>query len=97
MGRVIRRKRREEATKNYSTQKMSSQKGNSSKQKKPAHQNKFAFKHNKNSKKTQEILNIPTEGLCQHCHDVIEWKKKYRKYKPITSPTKWYFFILIYE
>jgi hypothetical protein len=32
----------------------------------------------------------PNIGLCQKCHDIIEWKKQYRKYKPRTMPGKWY-------
>jgi hypothetical protein len=50
----------------------------------PRHQNKVAFKHNKNSKRTQEIADIPVQGLCRRCHDQIEWRKRYRKYKPLT-------------
>lgn len=29
------------------------------------------------------------DGLCQRCKDVVEWKVKYNKYKPITQPRKW--------
>jgi len=52
----------------------------------PKHQNKFAFKHNKNSKKTKQIQKIFHNGLCKRCHEKIEWRKKYRKYKPLTAP-----------
>lgn len=45
----------------------------------PAHQNSFAFKHNPNSKKTKKIAAIPNVGVCKRCHDIIEWRKKYRK------------------
>ena len=45
--------------------------------------------HNPNSKKSQVIAGIPNVGLCQHCHDIIEWRKKFRKYKPIKNLTKW--------
>jgi len=51
----------------------------------PRHQNRTAFKHNKNSKKTLTILSLPNEGLCPRCHEIIEWKKKYRKYKPLST------------
>jgi len=54
----------------------------------PAHQNKFAFRHNPKSKKTEKILNSPNIGLCRRCHDKIEWRKTYRKYKPRTQPGK---------
>jgi hypothetical protein len=52
----------------------------------PAHQNSFSFKHNPKSKKTAAILASPNTGLCRTCHAKIEWKKKYRKYKPLTKP-----------
>lgn len=44
----------------------------------PKYQNSYAFHHNKNSKKTKEILAIPNYGVCQKCHEIIEWKKQYR-------------------
>lgn len=52
----------------------------------PAHQNAFAFHHNPKSKKTEKILSSPNTGVCQRCYDKIEWRKKYRKYKPRTQP-----------
>lgn len=54
----------------------------------PAHQNQFAFKHNPKSKKTDAILNSPNTHTCRRCHDKIDWRKKYRKYKPRTQPGK---------
>ena len=54
----------------------------------PAHQNTFAFKHNPKSKKTQKILESPNIHVCRRCHDKIEWRKQYRKYKPRTQPGK---------
>ncbi|KAG2221835.1 hypothetical protein INT45_003549 [Circinella minor] len=53
-----------------------------------AHQNTTAWKPNKNSKKTREINALPVYGLCQRCTDVIMWRKKYRKYKPLTALKK---------
>jgi hypothetical protein len=64
---------------------MSTQRGNVKKQA-PAHQNSFAFYHNPKSKKTAKILASPIVGLCDRCHEKIEWRKKYRKYKPRTVP-----------
>ena len=55
---------------------------------KPAHQNTFAFKHNPNSKLTARILASPNVHVCRRCHEKIEWRKKYRKYKPLTQPGK---------
>lgn len=51
----------------------------------PAHQNRFAFRHNPKSKKTDKILSSPNVGVCKRCHEKIEWRKKYRKYKPRTQ------------
>ncbi|KAI9320922.1 hypothetical protein BX666DRAFT_1820447, partial [Dichotomocladium elegans] len=59
-------------------------KGNN-KKKGQAHQNTTAWKPNKNSKKTKAINSLPVYGLCQRCTDVIMWRKKYRKYKPLTA------------
>lgn len=55
---------------------------------KPAHQNTFAFRHNPKSKLTDKILASPNEGVCKKCHDKIEWRKQYRKYKPLSQPAK---------
>lgn len=52
----------------------------------PSHQNKFAFLHNPKSKLTDKILSSQNVGVCQRCHDKIEWRKKYRKYKPRSQP-----------
>ncbi|ORY99303.1 hypothetical protein BCR43DRAFT_455849 [Syncephalastrum racemosum] len=52
------------------------------------HQNITAWKPNKGSKKTKEINSLPIYGLCTRCHDQIEWRKKYRKYKPLTTPKR---------
>ena len=54
----------------------------------PAHQNTFAYKHNPKSKKTQKILESPNIHVCRRCHEKIEWRKQYRKYKPRTQPGK---------
>lgn len=52
----------------------------------PAHQNKFAFQHNPKSKMTAKIMASPNIHVCRRCHDKIEWRKQYRKYKPRTQP-----------
>ena len=54
----------------------------------PAHQNTFAFKHNPKSKLTDKILNSPIEHCCRRCVDKLEWRKQYRKYKPLTQLVK---------
>ncbi|ORX67097.1 hypothetical protein DL89DRAFT_52140 [Linderina pennispora] len=52
------------------------------------YQNTFAYSHNKGSKTTKKILSLPVDGLCQHCTDMVVWRKQYRKYKPLTAPKK---------
>eukprot|EP00128_Syssomonas_multiformis_P004568 Colp12_sorted_trinity150504_noHs@15196 len=66
---------------------VSTAKGNNAK-KGQKYQNTFAYKHNKNSKKTEVILNMPIDGLCARCKDIIEWRKKFRKYKPLSVAKK---------
>lgn len=40
------------------------------------------------SSPASQIAALPNQGLCEKCHEIIEWKKKYRKYKPLTQPGK---------
>lgn len=54
----------------------------------PAHANRFAFTHNRCSKLTKKILAMPIDGVCDRCRAIIEWRKTYRKYKPLTVPKK---------
>lgn len=66
---------------------MSLRSGNN-KKKGQKYQNTFAFKHNKNSMLTRKLLQSPLDFLCQHCVDILEWKLAYRKYKPLTTPSR---------
>lgn len=66
---------------------MSTQRGNVKKTGQ-RHQNTFAYKHNRKSKLTERILSSPNNHVCAHCHEQIEWRKRYRKYKPLTQPKK---------
>jgi len=52
----------------------------------PAHQNKIAWQHNPKSKKTDKILSSPISDCCRRCKEKLEWRKQYRKYKPLTQP-----------
>ncbi|KAK2555383.1 Uncharacterized protein P5673_023023 [Acropora cervicornis] len=68
---------------------MSTRKGNS-KKKGQKYQNTVAFKndlHDK-SRKTKEINSLVVTGVCARCREVIEWRKKFKKYKPLTAPKK---------
>ncbi|XP_073696846.1 uncharacterized protein C9orf85 homolog [Garra rufa] len=69
---------------------MSSQKGNVSRSRGQKHQNVTAFRNDKYGA-TEQIKKAQAkvlDGLCQHCKDVLEWKVKYNKYKPLTQPRK---------
>ena len=66
---------------------MSTRPGNTTK-KGQKHQNTFSFKHNKNSILTRKIKESPLDNLCQRCLDKLEWRISYRKYKPLTAPSK---------
>jgi hypothetical protein len=55
----------------------------------PAHHNEFAFRHNPKSKLTQKIMSLPSsEHACPSCLSILEWRKKYRKYKILKRPRK---------
>ncbi|KAG0071255.1 hypothetical protein BGZ93_010418 [Podila epicladia] len=71
----------------YESKKASSRKGNNKKQGQ-AHKNTYAFHANKSSKITKRIANMPVGGLCEKCVDVIMWRKKFKKYKPLTCMKK---------
>lgn len=66
---------------------MSTEKGNIRKEGQK-YQNSFGFKHNKNSMLTRKIQETPLDFLCEHCLDILEWKIKFRKYKPLSAPSK---------
>ncbi|KAF9418332.1 hypothetical protein BGZ94_009721 [Podila epigama] len=71
----------------YEPKKMSTRKGNTKKQAQ-AHKNTYAFHANKSSKITKKIANMPVGGLCEKCVEVIMWRKKFKKYKPLTTMKK---------
>ncbi|XP_059169063.1 uncharacterized protein C9orf85 homolog [Physella acuta] len=67
---------------------MSSQRGNVSRTRKQKYQNNRAFKNDMHDKsdKTKLINNLNFEGICLLCKDIIQWKIKYNKYKPLSQP-----------
>eukprot|EP00164_Ancoracysta_twista_P011278 GFYU01017338.1.p1 GENE.GFYU01017338.1~~GFYU01017338.1.p1 ORF type:complete len:194 (+),score=45.12 GFYU01017338.1:139-720(+) len=67
---------------------MSSQRGNVTRTRAQKNQNRDAFKHNPKSKLSEKIKELPNVGLCGKCHEIVEWRKKYRRYKPLTQPKK---------
>ncbi|KAF8975285.1 hypothetical protein BGZ46_009277 [Entomortierella lignicola] len=71
----------------YESKKVSSRKGNNKKGAQ-AHKNAYAFHANKSSKITKKIAAMPVGGLCEKCVEVIMWRKKFKKYKPLTTMKK---------
>ncbi|KAJ8940171.1 hypothetical protein NQ318_019380 [Aromia moschata] len=69
---------------------MSSQKGNMSRSRPQKYKNKTAFKNNLHdtSGRTKFINSLQVSNVCVRCRDIIEWKIKYKKYKPLTQPRK---------
>lgn len=66
---------------------MSTQRGNVKKSRPPKYQNKAAFKnvYHDTSKRTQQIVTTDVSGVCARCKDCIDWKIKYKKYKPLSQ------------
>eukprot|EP00658_Telonema_sp_P-2_P039475 TRINITY_DN2823_c0_g1_i3.p1 TRINITY_DN2823_c0_g1~~TRINITY_DN2823_c0_g1_i3.p1 ORF type:complete len:236 (+),score=70.87 TRINITY_DN2823_c0_g1_i3:233-940(+) len=53
-----------------------------------AHQNVNSFSHNKGSRMTKKIDGLVNTGLCKPCWEKIEWRKKFHKYKPLSTARK---------
>ncbi|XP_022334142.2 uncharacterized protein C9orf85 homolog [Crassostrea virginica] len=69
---------------------MSSQKGNVRKTGSQKYQNKQAFKNSLHdtTPRVKLMNNVKLGGVCKRCKDIIDWKIKYKKYKPLTVPKK---------
>ncbi|KAJ8380715.1 hypothetical protein SKAU_G00014930 [Synaphobranchus kaupii] len=69
---------------------MSSQKGNVSRTRGQRYQNSTAFRNNKygTSVQVKKANAIVHDGVCKHCKELLEWKVKYMKFKPLTQPRK---------
>ncbi|XP_028162395.1 uncharacterized protein C9orf85 homolog [Ostrinia furnacalis] len=69
---------------------MSTSRGNTTRQRPQKYQNKTAFKNDLHdtSHRTKIINSLDITGVCKRCKDIIEWKIKYKKYKPLTAPRK---------
>ena len=67
---------------------MSSKRGDCQRKRPQRHQNSTSFKNDLHDKSTRiKNLNaLAINEVCQRCHDVIEWKIKYRKYKALSQP-----------
>ena len=67
---------------------MSTQRGSISRKRPQKHQNGKVFKNNlyDTSHRTKFINNIQVCDVCVRCKEIIEWKIKYKKYKPLSKP-----------
>lgn len=71
---------------------MSTQRGNSHRTRPQKHKNTHAFKNNMHDTTgvTQMLNSLDIYGVCARCRDQIQWRIKYKKYKPLPAPKKWY-------
>ncbi|XP_076644166.1 uncharacterized protein LOC143354185 [Halictus rubicundus] len=69
---------------------MSTQKGNSNRSRPQKYKNQTVFKNDLHDKshKIKMINSIEVANVCQRCKEIIEWKIKYKKYKPLKTPSK---------
>ncbi|XP_018417774.1 PREDICTED: uncharacterized protein C9orf85 homolog [Nanorana parkeri] len=69
---------------------MSSQRGNVQRSRPQKHKNATVFKNDKydSSSRTKKINSKLHDGVCQRCKDVLAWKVKFSKYKPLSQPKK---------
>jgi hypothetical protein len=66
---------------------MSSQRGNVARNRPQKYQNQTAFKNDLYNGAAKRALNeMEIKNVCKRCHDVIKWKIKYSKYKPLSAP-----------
>nr|CAI5833238.1 unnamed protein product [Callosobruchus analis] len=67
---------------------MSLQKGNVQRTRAQKHRNHTAFKNSLHdtSNRTKLINSIQVSDVCVRCKDIIDWKIKYKKYKPLSQP-----------
>ncbi|XP_011298439.1 uncharacterized protein C9orf85 homolog [Fopius arisanus] len=66
---------------------MSCSRGNVGRSRPQKYQNTHAFKNtlHDTSVKTKKINNIQVVNVCERCKSIIEWKIKYKKYKPLKA------------
>lgn len=66
---------------------MSTEKGNGSRTRTQKYKNKSVFKNDLHDKTPKQIMlnNLNISEVCTRCKDVLEWKIKYKKYKPLSQ------------
>lgn len=67
---------------------MSTNKGNIKRIRPQKYQNRTSFKNDLHDKsaKCKQLNSLNVSGVCRRCKDIIDWKIKYKKYKPLKSP-----------
>lgn len=67
---------------------MSTKRGNAVRTRAQKHQNRTSFKNDLHdtSHTIKMINNIKIAEVCERCKKIIDWKRQYRKYKPLTQP-----------
>ncbi|XP_059049205.1 uncharacterized protein C9orf85 homolog [Achroia grisella] len=69
---------------------MSTSRGNTSRKRPQKHQNRTVFKNDLHdtSQKTKFLNSMEVKGVCKRCKDILEWKIKFKKYKPLSAARK---------
>ncbi|XP_063311118.1 uncharacterized protein C9orf85 homolog [Pelobates fuscus] len=69
---------------------MSSQRGNVQRSRPQKHRNASVFRNDKyeSNHLTKKLNSKLHDGVCQRCKDVLEWRVKFSKYKPLSQPKK---------
>uniref|UniRef100_A0A1L8DBG7 Uncharacterized protein n=1 Tax=Nyssomyia neivai TaxID=330878 RepID=A0A1L8DBG7_9DIPT len=67
---------------------MSTRRGENLRTRPQKHKNHTAFKNDLHDKTpvTKMLNSLHVSEVCEHCRGVIEWKIKYKKYKPLSQP-----------
>ena len=68
---------------------MSTRKGESTRKRPQRYQNTRAFKNDLYDKtaQTKKINNLQISNVCERCKSVLEWRIKYKKFKPLKAPS----------
>ncbi|XP_054016572.1 uncharacterized protein C9orf85 homolog [Hylaeus anthracinus] len=69
---------------------MSTQKGNTNRSRPQKYKNRTVFKNDLHDKTYNEkvVNKVEFENVCERCKEIIQWKIKYKKYKPLKAPSK---------
>lgn len=70
-----------------SNEKMSTERGNVSRKRPQKYKNRTAFKNDLHDKTPQQkkLNSLHVSEVCEHCKALIQWKIKYKKYKPLSQ------------